>query len=116
MERQRKLFLAKSAVMLGIIPVLIWAHEYGPDAGYCNVPKELGTCAQAGCHAGTVNAAANKGSITVNFPNGMNYTPGVKQHLTVTVADPATSQRAWGFQLTARNASSSSTQEGTFNS
>jgi uncharacterized protein (TIGR03437 family) len=76
----------------------------------------LGTCAQAGCHVGTVNAAANKGSITVNFPNGMNYTPGVKQHLTVTVADPATTQRAWGFQLTARNASSSSTQAGTFNS
>ena len=114
MERKRKLFIAKTAVILGVIPVLIWAHEYGPDAGYCNVPKESGTCAQSGCHVGTANASTNKGSIAVNFPNGATYTPGVNQHLTVTISDPATTQRAWGFQLTARNASASATLAGTF--
>src|ERR1022692_1134472 len=114
MERKRKLFIAKTAVILGVIPVLIWAHEYGPDAGYCNVPKEGGSCAQSGCHVGTANASTNKGSIAVNFPNGATYTPGVKQHLTVTISDPATTQRAWGFQLTARNASASATLAGTF--
>jgi hypothetical protein len=36
----------------------------------------------------------------------------VKQHLVVTIADPA--QRAWGFQLTARLASNTATMAGTF--
>ena len=60
------------------------------------------TCATIGCHTGTPNSPANKGSVKVTFPNGMTYTPGVKQHLTVTISDPAPTQRAWGFQLTAR--------------
>ncbi len=116
MERQRKLFIAKTAVILAAVPILIWAHEYGPDPGYSGVPKELGTCAQAGCHVGTANNPANKGSVTVALPNGTTYTPGVKQHWVVTIADPATTQKAWGFQLTTRLASSTSTQEGSFTS
>ena len=40
--------------------------------------------------------------MSVTFPNGQTYVPGVKQHLTVTIADPAATQQAWGFQLTAR--------------
>ena len=27
---------------MGAIPILLWAHEYGPDAGYYGVPKENG--------------------------------------------------------------------------
>ncbi len=110
MERKQRVFWAKTAVILGAIPLLVWAHEYGPDAGYSGVPKELGTCAQAGCHTGTTNDPANKGSVGVAFPNGQNYTPGVKQHLVVTIADPA--QRAWGFQLTARLASNTGVMAG----
>ncbi len=110
MERQRKLFIAKTAVILGVVPVLIWAHEYGPDAGYCNVPKELGTCLATGCHVGTLNASG--GSVKVTFPNGLTYSPGVKQHLTVTIADPV--QKAWGFQLSARSATTSTAMAGTF--
>jgi uncharacterized protein (TIGR03437 family) len=117
MQRTRKLFLAKLAVAGAAIPVLLWAYEYGPDPGYCGVPKEQGTCAgAAGCHVGTTNDLNNKGSVSVAFPNGQNYTPGVKQHLVVTIADPASTQRAWGFQLTARLASNTSTLAGTFNS
>src|SRR5580698_9847527 len=110
MERKRKLVVAKAAVILATIPILLWAHEYGPDPGYCGVPNENGgaagvTCANSSCHVGTANNPANKGSVTVNFPNGLTYAPGVKQHLTVTIADPAPNQAAWGFQLTARVAS-----------
>jgi uncharacterized protein (TIGR03437 family) len=112
MERKRKLFWAKTGVLLSAIPVLLWAHEYGPDVGYSGVPEENGTCATSGCHVGTANNPNNKGSVVVNFPNGSTYTPGVKQHLTVTIADP--SQQAWGFQLTARNAGSTSTMAGSF--
>jgi len=112
MERKRKLLLAKAAVLLAAIPVVLWAHEYGPDVGHAGVPNELGTCATAGCHVGTaVNGGG--GSVAIAFSgSGASYSPGVKQTLTVTIAD--SKQRAWGFQLTARTASSSSTMAGTF--
>src|ERR1035438_9116065 len=112
MERKKTLYAAKAAVILSVVPVLLWAYEYGPNPGYTNVPNELGTCATSGCHVGTVNNPANKGSVSVAFPNGQTYVPGVKQHLVVTIADSA--QRAWGFQLTARLASKTSTMAGTF--
>jgi predicted CxxxxCH...CXXCH cytochrome family protein len=105
MERKKTLYAAKAAVILSVVPILIWAHEYGPDAGYSGVPKELGTCTAAQCHVGTTNNPANQGSVSVAFAGGPTYLPGVKQHLVVTVADPV--QRAWGFQLTARLASNS---------
>lgn len=114
MERTRKLAVAKAAVVLGAIPILLWAYEYGPDPGYVGVPGEHGgaTCATSGCHTGTANTF--NGSVTVTFPNGPTYTPGVTQQLSVTVADPAPTQLAYGFQLTARVAGSPSTMAGTF--
>ena len=54
------------------------------------------------------------GSVKVTFPGGNVYTPGVKQHLVVTIADPTA--RNWGFQLTARLASDTKTQAGSFTS
>ncbi len=114
MTRQRKIILAKAAIVMGTLPVLLWAYEYGPDPGYTGIPTENGgqTCANSGCHAGTANDPNNKGSVVVNFPNGMTYTPGAAQTLSVTVTDPA--QKAAGFELTARQASSTSTMAGTF--
>jgi len=112
MERRRKLFIAKTAVIVGSVMVFISAHEYGPDAGYVNVPGENGTCAQSGCHVGTANSG--QGSVTVAFPNGLTYAPGVTQHLVVTIADPATTQIAWGFQLTARASNNTQSQAGGF--
>jgi len=113
MNSKGKLYWAKVAVVMGAIPLVIWAYETGPDAGYYGVPGENGTCTAAGCHTGTTNNPANKGSVTVNFPNGLMYAPGVVQHLSVTIADPAATQTAWGFQLTART-SNPGTQAGTF--
>ena len=110
MNRKRKIFWGKTAAIFGAIPLLIWAHEYGPDAGYSNVPGELGTCAQASCHLGTATIATNQ--ISVTFPNGQTYVPGVKQHLTITISDPT--QKAWGFQMTARNSGAAKTEAGTF--
>src|SRR5664279_3998745 len=111
MKSKRKLYAAKVAVIIGVVPILIWAHEYGPDPGYSGVPNELGTCTGAQCHIGTTNDPANQGSVSVAFPNGQTYVPGVKQHLVVTVADPT--QIAWGFQLTVRPASNTATLAGT---
>ena len=98
MERRRKLYLGKAAAIMGAIPFLIWAHSSGPDAGKAGVPGES-TCAEMGCHVGTpLNGGG--GSVSVAFPNGPTYSPGVKQHLKVTITDPT--QKVWGFQLTAR--------------
>ncbi len=112
MTRRGKIVLAKAAMVIGVLPAFLWAYEYGPNPGYAGVPGESGTCTS--CHIGTVNNPANKGSVMVAFPNGLTYTPGVAQQLSVTVTDPATTQKAAGFQLTARLASSTSTMAGTF--
>lgn len=108
--------MVKLAVAGTAIPILLWAYEFGPDPGYSGVPLEHGgaTCATAGCHTGTANNPANKGSVSVAFPNGLTYVPGVKQHLTVTIADPAVTQQAWGFQLTARVSGTPSAMAGFF--
>ena len=102
------------AAVMGAFSVVLWAYEYGPDPGVCGVPGENGTCTQSGCHSGTTNDPANKGSLAISFPNGLTYVPGVKQHLTVTISDPAQTQQAWGFELTARQSSNPATMTGTF--
>ncbi len=114
MERNRKLLTIKLAVAGTAIPVLLWAFEYGPNPGYCGVPGEGASCISGGCHTGTANDKNNHGSVSVAFPNGMTYVPGVTQHLTVTIADPAVTQQAWGFQLTARPSGSPTTMAGSF--
>jgi uncharacterized protein (TIGR03437 family) len=110
MERKRRLIIAKIAVVMGTIPLLIWAHSSGPDVGKSGVPGES-TCMEAGCHLGSALNAGG-GSVQVTFPGGMTYTPGVRQHLVVTVADPTA--RVWGFQLTARQSSNPRAMAGTF--
>jgi len=116
MERKQRHVTTKAAVVLAVIPILLWAYEYGPNPGYVGVPGENGgaTCATAGCHTGTTNSAANKGGVAVTFSGGSSYVPGVKQRVTVTISDPAPTQGAWGFQLTARLATSTATMAGTF--
>src|SRR5260370_27119585 len=78
------------------IPALIYAYPQGPDAGYAGVPGES-ICSH--CHTGNFGS----GSVTVNFPGGLTYTPGAKQHLVVTIADAI--QRRWGSELTVLHAS-----------
>src|SRR5689334_13453489 len=112
MLRKQKLIIAKTAVVMGTIPLLIWAHASGPDVGKAGVPGES-TCAEAGCHVGTALNGGG-GSVKVTFPAGLSYTPGVKQHLVVTISDPA--QKKWGFQLTTRQSGNTKTMAGTFSS
>ena len=118
MERNRKLFLGKVIAVMAAVPMLIWAYEYGPDPGYVQVPGENGgkSCAAGGtCHA-TSASSFTTGSVTVSFPNGQTYTPGVKQHLSVTIADTNSALKGWGFQLTARSGNPATTMAGTFTS
>ena len=101
------------AVVMGAFAIVLWAYEYGPNPGVCGVPNEGGTCTQSGCHSGTTNNPANKGSLAITFPNGQTYLPGVKQRVTVTISDPAPTQQAWGFETTART-SNPAIMAGTF--
>ena len=110
MDRQRKIFIGKTIVILSVVPIIIWAHAEGPDPGHSGVPGEY-TCNQAGCHTGTALNVRGAGSVTINA-GGTTYTPGVAQQISVSVADPK--QRRWGFQLTARSASDPTSQQGTF--
>src|ERR1035437_8785372 len=112
MERKRKLYAAKVAVIMGTLPLLLWAFSAGPDAGKAGVPGES-TCTQAECHVGTALNGGG-GSVGVTFPGALTYAAGVKQHLVVTIADPTA--KMWGFQLTARASNDSKTQAGSFTS
>jgi uncharacterized protein (TIGR03437 family) len=105
MTRQNKIRATKIAIFLTAVPVLIYGYAEGPDAGTAGVPGET-TC--AACHSG----GSGSGSVKVDFPSGLTYMPGSRQHLVVTVADP--SQRRWGFELTARQANKTTAQAGTF--
>jgi uncharacterized protein (TIGR03437 family) len=105
MTRRHLKYLAYSALFASV-PIRLYADAEGPPPGFSGVPGEFGTCAV--CHSG----GSGSGSVKVTFPNGLTYAPGVSQNLVVTVAD--SSQQRWGFQLTARQSSSTSTQAGTF--
>jgi hypothetical protein len=107
MSRQRKIFLAKAAAILSVIPALIYAHAAGPDAGKSGAPGES-TCNEASCHVGT-GLNAGPGSVKI-FAEGTTYIPGVTQRIQVSINDP--NQRRWGFQLTARTDSNSANRAG----
>jgi uncharacterized protein (TIGR03437 family) len=90
------------------VPALLWALSGGPEPGLTGAPGEL-NCTR--CHLGfPLNDPG--GSVTVSFPGGMQYTPGVTQRLTVTVTDAR--QSRFGFQLSARLASDTARQAGSF--
>jgi uncharacterized protein (TIGR03437 family) len=93
------------ALSIGAAPVLLWANAGGPDMGYSGVPGERGTCVS--CHGGTLGS-----SMTISASTGASYTPGVAMTVTVTITDQ---NNRYGFQATARLASSSSTQAGGLN-
>ena len=110
MSPKKKILIGKMACLLGVIPALIYAYEYGPDAGYTGAPGDNKTaCIASGCHAGTVNQF--KGSVAIAVAGGSTYTPGGgPQQISVTVADPA--MKNWGFEVTARLSSETSKTSG----
>jgi uncharacterized protein (TIGR03437 family) len=108
MSKKKKILIGKMTCLLGVIPVMMFAYEYGPDPGYTGAPGDNKTaCVSSGCHVGKVNSFTGAVAITAA---GTTYVPGVTQQISVTVADPA--EKNWGFQLTARLASQASLTKG----
>ena len=98
-----KIFLAAGAIATPII----YAYEYGPDPGYTGAPGDNATgCIASGCHVGTPNSGP--GSVTITASGGTTYSPGgPPQTITVTIAD--STEKKYGFQLSARVDSSPKT-------
>jgi uncharacterized protein (TIGR03437 family) len=83
------------------VPFLLYAFSSNPPAGSTGAPGDS-LCTR--CHAGTLNPPG--GSVRVEFPGDLTYTPGNRQIWTVRITDP--SARVFGFQLTVRLASNES--------
>jgi uncharacterized protein (TIGR03437 family) len=111
MQTRTKFRLAKIALVLGTIPFLIQAYEYGPDPYRTGAPGDTGsgTCQDSGCHSG-VGVNKGGGSIQIILPGAATYTPGVTQHIMVKVTDAAKAK--FGFELSARLASNTDKQAG----
>ncbi len=79
---------------------LIFGYASGPDPRYTAAPgDDPKACSTSGCHTGT-DLNAGGGNVVVNFPNGLSYTPGVQQTLTLVITDSVA--KVYGFQMTAR--------------
>ena len=85
------------------LPMLVWAFSSGPDPRSEGGPGgPAASCAQSGCHVGTALNAGG-GKVELQFPDGLTYTPGVKQRIKVVITD--STARTYGYQLSARLAS-----------
>src|SRR5207237_10284196 len=85
-------------IVTGIVAMCAFGHSYGPPPRVTGAPGDNPrACTQ--CHAGSaINSGA--GSVKIVLQSGAIYIPGVKQRVSVQIADP--NQRRWGFQMSAR--------------
>lgn len=94
-----KSFLNRPALAaFAVIPFFalsLEARSSGADPRLTGAPGDA-DCTN--CHGGTANSGP--GSLKITLAGVATYTPGVKQRITVQVADP--NMRRWGFELTAR--------------
>ena len=103
MKRKHRYFAAAFAFLL-LTGASVYAFKTGPDPRYTGAPGDNPlACTASGCHTG-VPLNSGGGKVEVQFPNGLTYTPGQRQTLTIKVTDSA--QKFYGFQMTARLASS----------
>ena len=85
-------------ILIGLAPIQVSAHSYGPAPRRTGAPGDDARACTA-CHVGSaLNSGA--GSVKILLQSGPVYIPGVKQRVAVQVADSA--QQRWGFELTAR--------------
>ena len=78
---------------------VVWAFPFGPPDGVTIAPGDRPGVSCTQCHAGTpLNGGG--GSVLVQFPNGLTYTPGQAQTLTVLINDAVAA--TYGFEMTAR--------------
>src|SRR5215510_7212703 len=94
----RKILSYLTLTAPALISSVAFGHSYGPAARVTGAPGD-NPRACTSCHGGSA-LNAGTGSVKVLLQSGAVYIPGVKQRVTVQIADPV--QRRWGFELTAR--------------
>jgi PKD repeat protein len=87
-----------------------YTYEYGPGGGYANAPSES-SCAQSGCHGGTVGSPGTNLTID-NGQSSFSYLPDSTYTITVTFKS-LNSNTTMGFETTALIANNGS-PAGTF--
>src|SRR5579862_3444942 len=113
MTRKTKIVYAKIATVMAVIPVLVYAYEFGPDPGYTAAPGDNQTaCVSSGCHTGSVNSGTGNVKILLPSGNTGTYLPGQAMQILVQVTDA--SKAAYGFQISARMGASNNAQAGDF--
>ncbi len=106
MPRRTKFFLNTLLAVVAIVPIVLYAIVPGP--GYTGAPGDNSTgCIKSGCHTGTNNSGT--GSVKIAASGGMTYVPGQTQQISVTISD--STEKKYGFQLTARVDSNPKTTE-----
>lgn len=97
MPTRKKIFLNSCLALVAIAPIVLYAIVPGP--GYTGAPGDSATgCIKSGCHTGTPNSGT--GSVKIAASGGMTYVPGQAQQISVTIAD--STEKKYGFQLSAR--------------
>ncbi len=111
MQRQLKIRVAQFAALGAAAPVLLWAYSYGPLPFYTTAPGDKPGIACTACHPGPLNPPG--GSVAVNFPGGLSYTPGKTQTFTIQISDSQAT--LYGFEMTARlDSNPTAAQAGSF--
>ena len=104
----------KAWLILGMVPFMMKAYEYGPPSGAVAAPGDQykTACISSGCHVGTPNSGP--GSVKIGLPAGNTgtYTPGAAMQILVTITD--STKAAYGFEMTARSGTGNLTQAGDF--
>src|SRR5512140_1921964 len=99
-SRIKRSKFARAIVSIALPALLLYAYSGGPDVRHTAAPGDDPlACTTSGCHTGTALNGGG-GSVAVNFPNGLTYTPGVPQTLAIVITDARA--RLYGFQMTAR--------------
>ncbi len=107
--RSKFLFSAGISLFAVSTLTLLAYHDGPPQQSTAGPGEDAAGCAQARCHVGTGNPTRGSG-IEIDFPDGLTYTPGVKQRWTVRVT--GSQGNLYGFQVSART--SDNGQAGSF--
>jgi len=96
------------ALIGGVSTVVVWGFPFGPPNGVTIAPGDKPGVSCTQCHPGTpLNGGG--GSVRIAFPNGLTYTPGQPQNLTVVIDDAIAA--TYGFEMSARLESGLTTQQ-----
>ena len=82
MQRRPALSLfSRLLIALSVLPIAIVGFRSSPPPQTTGAPGEE-TCWQAGCHMTDSGALIeDSGAVSINFPDGATYSPGVPQNL-----------------------------------